>query len=60
MNFLRLPFFTELERADNILLAGAGGGFDIFCGLPLYFALQATGKQVHPANLSFSWLPQTD
>jgi hypothetical protein len=28
-----------------------------FSGLPLYFGLQADGKQVHLANLSFSHLP---
>jgi hypothetical protein len=38
------------------LIAGAGGGFDIFSGLPLYFGLRAAGKQVHLANLSFSHL----
>jgi len=54
---LRLPFFDEIDKAQNILLAGAGGGFDIFSGLPLYFALAAAGKQVHLANLSFSFLP---
>jgi hypothetical protein len=54
---LNLPFFDELEKAQNILLAGAGGGFDIFSGLPLYFGLKAEGKQVHLANLSFSFLP---
>jgi len=51
---LTLPFFSELEKTNNILLAGAGGGFDIFCGLPLYFALKNAGKQVHLANMSFS------
>lgn len=54
---LELPFFKELKKSQNILLAGAGGGFDIFSGLPLYFGLEATGKQVHLANLSFSFLP---
>src|SRR5512139_3924757 len=54
---LKLPFFDELENAHNILIAGAGGGFDIFCGLPLYFGLQDAGKQVHLASLSFSFLP---
>ena len=54
---LKLPFFTELEAAKNILIAGAGGGYDIFSGLPLYFGLQAAGKKVHLANLSFSFLP---
>jgi hypothetical protein len=54
---LKLPFFEELEHAQNILISGAGGGFDIFSGLPLYFGLKAAGKQVHLANLSFSFLP---
>lgn len=54
---LTSAFFQELERARNVLIAGIGGGFDIFSGLPLYFGLQADGKQVHLANLSFSLLP---
>src|SRR5579862_5954998 len=52
----RLPFFEELDKAENILLAGAGGGFDVCTGLPLYFLLKNAGKQVHLANLSFSTL----
>ena len=54
---LKLPFFDEIENSHNILLAGAGGGFDIFSGLPLYFGLEAAGKKVFLANLSFSFLP---
>lgn len=54
---LTLPFFNELKSAQKILLAGAGGGYDIMCGLPLYFGLRAEGKQVYLANLSFSFLP---
>ncbi len=54
MTFLHLPFFAELEKSQNILIAGAGGGFDFFCGLPLYAALKSAGKTVHLANLSFS------
>jgi hypothetical protein len=53
---MKLPFFTELEESRTILLAGAGGGFDIFSGLPLFFALRDAGKNVHLANLSFSHL----
>ena len=51
---LKLPFFDEIDKCQNILIAGAGGGFDVFCGLPLYFGLQKAGKNVHLANLSFS------
>lgn len=48
------PLFQKLEDCDSILLAGAGGGYDIFCGLPLYFFLRSQGKRVQLANLSFS------
>lgn len=57
MDSLQLPFFRELSPARNILIAGAGGGFDVFSGLPLYFALRQQGKMVHLANLTFSNLP---
>ncbi len=50
------PLFAELADARNILIAGAGGGFDIFTGLPVYFGLREAGKTVHLANLSFSHL----
>ena len=49
-------FFTRLKPARRILIAGAGGGFDIYAGLPLAVALSAQGKQVHLANLSFASL----
>ena len=54
---LELPFFTELEKSNRILIAGAGGGYDVFSGLPLYFGLKSAGKDVYLANLSFSFLP---
>lgn len=53
---MNLPIFEELYRAQTVLLAGAGGGFDVFAGLPLYFALRKAGKNVHLANLSFTEL----
>lgn len=43
MTMLQLPFFAELAKARNILIAGVDGGFNIFCGLPLYFGLKAAG-----------------
>lgn len=54
---LKLPFLTELEKSQRVLVAGAGGGYDVFSGLPLYFALKAAGKGVFLASLSFSFLP---
>ncbi|WP_035849820.1 DUF1152 domain-containing protein [Kitasatospora azatica] len=47
---------TRLRAAERILIAGAGGGFDVYAGLPLALALRAAGHQVHLANLSFSHL----
>ena len=44
MNSLRLPLFDEVRRAENVLIAGAGGGFDVFSGLPLYFTCAPPGK----------------
>ena len=60
MELVRLPFFDALTDAKTILLAGAGGGYDIFSGLPLYFALRNLGKTVHLANLSFTSIYATD
>jgi hypothetical protein len=57
---MNLPFFDELRSAQRILIAGAGGGFDVFCGLPLYFSLTNAGKTVHLANLSFTDLGSCD
>ena len=52
----RIPLFDRLRDARSVLVTGAGGGFDIYAGLPLAFALSADGKNVHLANLSFSSL----
>jgi hypothetical protein len=51
---LNLPILDQLRDSQHILIAGAGGGFDIFSGLPLYFTLREMGKTVHLANYSFS------
>jgi hypothetical protein len=51
---LNLPIFDQLTSCQNLLIAGMGGGFDIFCGLPIYFALRERGQMVHLANFSFS------
>ncbi len=51
---LNLPILDQLADSKNILIAGIGGGFDVFIGLPLYFTLQTLGKTVHLANYSFS------
>lgn len=50
---LNLPFLDQLKDSQSILIAGAGGGFDVFSGLPIYFTLKEMGKTVHLANYSF-------
>jgi hypothetical protein len=51
---------TRLASAQRVLIAGAGGGYDVYCGLPLFLALRAQGKEVHLASLSFTYLGDTD
>ncbi|WP_405013658.1 DUF1152 domain-containing protein [Kitasatospora sp. NBC_01539] len=55
-NLFEPALLTRLKAAERILIAGAGGGFDIYAGLPIALALRAAGKEVHLANLSFSHL----
>jgi hypothetical protein len=58
MDELRLP--AVLERSQRILIAGAGGGFDVYAGLPVYARLRGLGKEVFLANLTFTYLGGTD
>lgn len=47
---------SRLRTRQHILLAGCGGGYDLFGALPLYHELKALGKQVYFASLSFCYL----
>lgn len=47
-----VPF--AIPKESNVLLVGAGGGFDFVCGLPIALELEANGHTVHLANYSFS------
>lgn len=51
---LNLPFLNQLSNCKNLLIAGMGGGYDVFCGLPIYFELKKHGVNAHLANFSFS------
>lgn len=51
---LNLPILSQVSQCENLLIVGMGGGFDVFCGLPIYFDLKQRGKNVHLANFSFS------
>ena len=54
---LNLPILHLLQDSETILIAGAGGGFDVYAGLPIFFTLREMGKRVHLANYSFSDAP---
>jgi len=58
MDVLRLP--SAIENSERILIAGAGGGFDVYAGLPIYERLRLLGKKVFLANLSFVSLGTTN
>jgi len=57
MDRLNLP--GALEASRRVLVAGAGGGFDVYSGLPIYERLRLMGKTVFLANLSFAELRAT-
>jgi hypothetical protein len=47
---LNLPSAEPLLDCRNLLIAGLGGGFDIFCGLPVYFELSS--RSTLPTSVS--------
>jgi hypothetical protein len=55
-----LPLLDRLAQSQRILLMGAGGGFDVLTGVPLFDFLTAQGKQVFLGSLSFSELKKAD
>ncbi|MEO1174121.1 MAG: DUF1152 domain-containing protein, partial [Myxococcota bacterium] len=54
------PIESRLANSRRVLIAGAGGGFDVFSGLPLFFSLRNRGVDVFLANYSFTALAETD
>ncbi len=51
---LNRPIIESVADCKSILVAGMGGGFDVFCGLPMYFELKQRGQTVHLGSFSFS------
>jgi hypothetical protein len=49
-----IPFINRLEKSQNVLIAGCGGGFDVFAGVPLGQHLKARGMSVAFASFSFT------
>ena len=54
MSRIFLAISNDYQQNRNLLIAGMGGGFDIFCGLPTYFELERRGQTVHLANYSLT------
>lgn len=48
--------FQRLRGSRHVLLAGAGGGFDVYAALPLAIALRDAGIESSLASLSFAHL----
>lgn len=57
---MTIPLFKELAAVERIMICGAGGGFDVFCGLPLFHSLKKAGKTVNLASLSSGALAFSD
>lgn len=49
-----IEYFDDLHPNSKILLFGCGGGYDIFCGLPLYFSLKGRFPNIYLGNFSFT------
>lgn len=49
---LNLPIIDQLASCESLLIAGMGGGFDLFCGLPIYFELRHRGKEARLASFT--------
>ncbi len=50
------PVLQRLAGARRVLISGAGGGFDLYVGLPLYFYLKPRVEAVFLGNMSFASL----
>lgn len=50
------PLLDRLAPCRRVLLAGAGGGFDVVSAVPLFEHLRSRGQEVFLASLSFSGL----
>ena len=47
------PALERLKNCRSVLIAGSGGGFDVFAGLPVLFWLEKHGVKTTLANLTF-------
>lgn len=49
------PFEEIIDSSENLLIAGMGGGFDLLCGIPIYYMLDKS-KNIFLSNYSFTSL----
>lgn len=49
-----LPVLEKFASARRVLIAGCGGGFDVFAGVPIALRLARLDKEIVLANLSFT------
>ncbi len=47
-----MQILNQLKPKSRVLVAGAGGGYDVVCGLPLFLALESAGHAPYLASLS--------
>lgn len=57
---LEQPIDRALAGAHRVLIAGCGGGYDVFTGIPIALGLLESGREVVLANLSFAYLDGLD
>lgn len=53
-----VPF--DLSPSSTVLIAGAGGGFDFLCGLPIALELEKAGHKTHIGSYSFTNLKSVE
>jgi hypothetical protein len=56
MGLLEQPIESAFRPQSTVLVAGAGGGFDLIAGLSVALGLERAGHRVVLANLSFTQL----
>ncbi|MBI3929901.1 MAG: DUF1152 domain-containing protein [Armatimonadetes bacterium] len=54
MDLATAPLFQRLAGARRIMVSGAGGGHDVYVGLPLYLYLRSRAEAVFLGSMSFA------
>lgn len=60
MDLGTVPLFQRLAGARRVMVAGCGGGHDLYTGIPLYLYLKKRVEKVYMGNMTFAELgPKT-